>query len=121
MQKVGQIWLQFNTLIPAIFLKAVEGMGKLTAEEKVRWGAMLLMAFRRLEVAFLQLKHGATTHDLIPGLERSLLLMLATKGGSEWWKSAKQVFNDKFVNHIEESLRFSEYVDPKPVQFNIGE
>jgi len=46
--------------------------------------------------------------------------MLATKGGSEWWQSAKPVFNEKFVNHIEESLRSSEYVDARPVQFNIG-
>ena len=87
-----------------LIVKATDGIGNLTPEEKVRYNFIFLMTFRRLESVFVQGRLGSLEPGLTEGFERSVIGTIARGPGQEWWKTAKPAFSVGFVAYVDEKL-----------------
>jgi hypothetical protein len=65
---------------------------------------VFIMVFRRLESVHVQRRLGSLSEELTEGFERSCFSTLLSKGGAEWWESAKPAFNASFVAHVDDRL-----------------
>ena len=90
--------------ISALLLKAQGGLGSLTAEERARFGFVMVMAFRRIETVFVQRSLGFIDARLTEGFERSAISSIATGGAREWWDSSKGAFSVDFASWMDEQL-----------------
>ena len=75
-----------------------------TPAEKVRVQGVFVMSMRRLESVFVQSELQSLDAELARGFETSLLPLLTTKEGIEWWESAQSTFHNQFVNHVNKEL-----------------
>lgn len=90
--------------LSAIFIK---GMGKpelLTGEERLRLSSIYVSSFRKLESVYVQHELGSLDMALTKGFEYSILKLLDTKYGREWWNTAKDTFYKPFVEHVNSKL-----------------
>ena len=90
--------------VSALLLKTQDGLGELTAEERVRVGFVLAMAVRRIETVFVQRSLGFIEARLTEGFERSAVSGFATGGAREWWEATKQAFSDDFASWFDQQL-----------------
>jgi hypothetical protein len=88
--------------ISALLLQAQDGLGELTAEERVRLGFVMTMAVRRIETVFVQRSLGFIDARLTEGFERSAVSGFATGGAREWWEASKRAFSDDFASWIDQ-------------------
>lgn len=86
--------------VAALMIKGIGGLGSLTPEERVRFQSMLVATFRRMESVHVQAQLGSIDPELARGFERSMLSILHSPGGAEWWATAKLTFHDSFVAHV---------------------
>ena len=84
-----------------IFAKSTSEPSSLSADERLKVQAMYLANFRRLESVFVQTELGSIDREFVAGAELSLLSLINTPFGSEWWESAKPIFYPPFVSYIE--------------------
>jgi hypothetical protein len=87
-----------------LMVKGSDGLALLTSEEQVRFNFLCVMAFRRFEAVFTQRSLGNVEAELTAGFERSLLSIVASGGGAEWWETGKPAFNTQFVEFVDRKL-----------------
>jgi hypothetical protein len=87
-----------------LVIKAADGLGNLTPEERVRFNLMLMMTFRRLESVFVQGRLGSIEPGLTAGFEQSVIGTIASGAAAEWWDNAKPAFSASFVAYVDKRL-----------------
>ena len=85
-------------------VKGIAGSTDLSPDDRFRFQGVLVMSFRRLEAVFVQHELGSIDSELADGFERSLLPLLATPVGIDWWKTARETFHRSFVDHVEQLM-----------------
>jgi hypothetical protein len=80
-----------------LILKAQAGLDALNEEERIRFGAMIMSSFRRVEAVYIHQTLGAIEPKYAEGFKRSSLSALAHRGVSEWWDTAQDAFTEDFV------------------------
>jgi len=90
--------------VAPLFIKAQAGLDALTAVERVRFGFLMMMAFRRVETVVVQRHLGAIDPDLTHGFERSALSSLRAPGTRQWWETARGGFSDLFATWVDQQL-----------------
>lgn len=90
--------------VAKLLVKGIAGLGGLDPEERIRFQSILVMSFRRMESVYVQTQIGSIDADLTRGFEISLLSILQSRGGAEWWESAKVTFNKSFSAYVDSWL-----------------
>ena len=90
--------------IPPLLIKAQDGLDALTTVERVRFGFLMMMAFRRVEAVVVQRHLGAIDQELTLGFERSAMSALRSPGARQWWVTAKGGFSDVFAAWVDQQL-----------------
>jgi len=90
--------------IAPLFIKAQAGLDALTSAERVRFGFLMMMAFRRVETVVVQRHLGAIDPELTHGFERSAMSALRSPGTRQWWDTAKGGFSDLFSTWVDHQL-----------------
>ena len=90
--------------IAPLLIKAQAGLDGLTAAERVRFGFLMMMAFRRVETVVVQRHLGAIDPDLTHGFERSAMSALRSPGTRQWWDTSKGGFSDLFSAWVDQKL-----------------
>ncbi|MEE8079677.1 MAG: hypothetical protein V3T18_11820 [Pseudomonadales bacterium] len=103
--------------ISALLVTAQDGLGELTAEERARFGYVMVMAFRRIEMVFVQRSLGFIDARLTEGFERSAISTFASSGAREWWEASKRAFSDDFSSWIDQQLATNTI---KPIHAGLG-
>jgi hypothetical protein len=103
--------------ISALLVKAQDGLGELTAEERARYGYVMTMAFRRIETVFVQRSLGFIDARLTEGFERSAISGFASGGARQWWEATKTAFSDDFASWFDEQLATNPL---KPIHAGLG-
>ena len=87
-----------------LLIKAQAGLDSLSASERVRFGFLMMMAFRRIETVVVQRHLGAIDPELTDGFERSALSALRSPGARQWWETAKSGFSRLFSTWVDARL-----------------
>jgi hypothetical protein len=90
--------------VAPLFIKAQGGLDALSAAERVRFGFLMMMAYRRVETVVVQRHFGAIDAELTRGFERSAMSALRSPGTRQWWETAKGGFSDLFSAWIDQQL-----------------
>ena len=90
--------------VPALFLKAQDGLQALDPEERAQFSFLCLMAQRRIESVFVQESLGAVPPNLAEGFKRSVLSAFNNGGYREWWETGKQAFSTEYVDWVDREL-----------------
>jgi len=90
--------------VAPLFIKAQAGLDALSATERVRFGFLMMMAFRRVETVVVQRHLGAIDPELTLGFERSAMSALRAPGTRQWWETAKGGFSDLFATWVDQQL-----------------
>lgn len=98
----------------AIFAKGMNEPDALTMDERLKNQAMYLAMFRRLESVFVQTELGSIDREFVLGPELSLLSIINSQFGREWWESAKPIFYKPFVTHVENQLAVIQIPEEHP-------
>ena len=120
--ELGQnVQLLLNTPDMAmIYTKGLSEPDTLTANERLKIQALYLAMFRRLESVFVQTELGSIDREFVAGAELSLLTLIGTQFGREWWESAKPIFYKPFVEHVEKQLVSIQVPMQHPVHPTVG-
>ena len=84
--------------------RLLSGASDFTPAELIRLQGMFVMSMRRLEAVFVQTELQSIDNVMAQGFENSLLPMLLTNVGSEWWQSAQPAFHQAFVERVNQVL-----------------
>jgi len=95
--------------LASILVKTADGIGRLSAEECIRFHFWMLVAVRRFEAIYVQGVYGSIDQVRIEGFERSIISLLATGGAAEWWQSTKNAFSSDFVAYADERLASDDF------------
>jgi hypothetical protein len=90
--------------VAPLFIKAQAGLDALSAAERVRFGFLMMMAFRRVETVVVQRHLGEIDPELTVGFERSAMSALRSPGTRQWWETAKGGFSDLFSAWVDRQL-----------------
>jgi len=93
-----------NPDLSVVLVKGGESLAALSPDERLRFSFFMLMTFRRLESLFVQRSHGFIAPELTEGFERSVVSVIASGGGAEWWSSAKPALSADFVVYVDQLL-----------------
>jgi hypothetical protein len=99
--------MEVLSMIPdaaTLMLLAQEGLENLTAEQRIKFGHISMMCFRRIETVFVQESMGFVDSRLTQGFRRSALSALLNQGMREWWEQSKGAFSDEFAAWVDEEL-----------------
>ena len=83
--------------VAELILKAQSGLDALADEERIRFGAMMMSTFRRMEAVYIHESLGALEPRFAEGFKHSSLSALAHTGISEWWGTAQSAFTKDFT------------------------
>ncbi|MEP4484806.1 MAG: hypothetical protein ABJ013_04180 [Halioglobus sp.] len=100
--------LSTNADLAAIMVKGFPNPDCLSAEERLRLSSVLVASFRRMESVYVQNTLGSIDDDLQAGFELSILTLLTTPFGAQWWRDAKVTFYKPFVAHLDKRVEHSE-------------
>jgi hypothetical protein len=100
-----------------LLLKAQSGLDKLSADERARFGFLMMMASRRVETVVVQRHLGFIDPELTAGFERSALSTLAYGGARQWWELSKGAFSDVFSSWVDARLASN---PPAPMHAGLG-
>ena len=87
--------------IAGIYARSTSDPSSLSSEERIKVQAMFMANLRRLESTFVQAELGSIDRAFIEGPERSLIALISTPFGREWWNAAKPFFYPPFVAQVE--------------------
>jgi len=90
--------------LSAIIIKGISNPTELTAKERLRLSSVYVSSFRKLESVYVQNKLGSIEPELTKGFELSILRLLDTEYGREWWAAAKETFHTPFAEHVTSQL-----------------
>jgi hypothetical protein len=91
-----------------LIVKSQVGIGALNAEEQIRFTAMTMSSFRRIEAVYIQERLGSIESRFTAGFKRSSLSALAHKGMYEWWSASQEAFTDEFVLWVNSQIAAGE-------------
>jgi hypothetical protein len=94
--------------VAAILVNGTNDPASLSAEERLRYSSILVVSFRRLESIYVQHTLGSIDKELKEGFEISIMALLQTPFGKQWWKTAKLAFYEPFTNHVDRRLASGE-------------
>jgi len=100
-----------------LLIKAQSGLDELSPADRVRFGFIMVMAFRRVETVVVQRHLGFIDPELTEGFERSALSVLASKGARQWWDGSKGAFSNLFSAWVDEKIASS---PPRPMHAGLG-
>jgi len=100
-----------------LLIKAQSGLDDFSAAERARFGFLMMMAYRRVEMVVVQRHLGFIDPDLIEGFERSALSVLNSKGARKWWETSKSAFSDLFSSWVDEKVASNQ---PRPIHSGFG-
>ena len=100
-----------------LLIKAESGLDEFSAAERARFGFLMMMAFRRVEMVVVQRHLGFIDSYLIEGFERSALSTLSSKGARKWWEASKSAFSDLFSTWVDEKVTSNL---PRPIHTGFG-
>lgn len=106
-----------NPDLAPLLIKAQSGLDGLTADERARFGFLLMMAYRRVEAVVVQRHLGFVNPELTQGFERSALSALGSRGARQWWEGSKGAFSDIFSIWVDAGLAAN---PPKPIHAGLG-
>ena len=95
--------------LSVVLVKGAENLAHLSPDERLRFSFFLLMTFRRLESIFIQRRLGFIAPELTEGFERSVISVIASGGGAEWWDSAKPALSADFVAYVDQALESAKF------------
>ena len=87
-----------------IVVKASDGLGDLSPEERIRFHFWMMVALRRFEAIYVQGIYRSIDQIRIEGFERSILTLISSYVSAEWCNSSKTAFISDFVKYTGESL-----------------
>jgi hypothetical protein len=90
--------------LPPLIIKAQSGLDALSADERARFGFLMMMALRRVETVVVQRHLGFIEPELTAGFERSALSVLGSKGVRQWWDTSKGAFSTLFSAWVDKNL-----------------
>ena len=67
-----------------------------------------------MESVFVQNRLGSIDDDLKEGFETSMVTLLGTPFGSEWWEKAKVTFYEPFVTHLDDRVVSGDFPSRHP-------
>ena len=111
-----EVFATHSDLAP-LLIKAQSGLDGLSADERARFGFLLMMAYRRVETVVVQRHLGFIDPGLTEGFERSALSGLGTKGARQWWEASKGAFSNLFSTWVDERLASN---PPRPIHAGLG-
>ena len=94
----------YHAEVADVLAKGFSGLGALIPGERIRFQAVLVMSFRRMEAVYVQAEIGSIDRELTRGFERSMFSMLYGPGAAEWWETAKVTFTSSFSDHVDSWL-----------------
>ncbi len=97
-----------------VLAKGADSLDALSPDERLRHSFFFLMTFRRLESVYIQRQLGFIDPELTGGFERSVLSVISSGGGAEWWRSAKPAFSPAFVEYVDRRLESDEFARVHP-------
>jgi len=100
-----------------LLIKAQSGLDELSASERARFGFLMMMAFRRVEMVVVQSHFGFIDQDLVEGFQRSALSALGSKGARIWWEGSRSAFSDLFSTWVDEKIAANL---PRPIHTGFG-
>ncbi len=100
-----------------LILKAQAGLDALNEEERIRFGALIMSCFRRIEAVHIHQSMGTIEARYTEGFRRSSLSSLAHTGISEWWDTAQDAFTEDFVFWVNSQIEAGEI---KAVHLGMG-
>jgi len=95
--------------LSAVLVKGAEDLASLSPDERLRFSFFHLMTFRRLESVFIQRRLGFIAPELTEGFERSVISVISSGGGAQWWKSAKPALSADFAAYIDQKLESEKF------------
>ena len=93
--------LVYDQEVAALTVRGSAHLEELDEVDRVRFYAILIMSFRRMEAVYIHSQLGSIAPDLTRGFELSMLTNLQSPGGAAWWDSAKVTFSREFVDHVD--------------------
>jgi hypothetical protein len=111
-----EVWATHPNVAP-LLLRAEGGLDGLSPEDRVRFGFLMMMAFRRAETIIVQRHLGLIGHSLTEGFERSALSVLHSMGARQWWDVSKGAFSGLFSTWVDEKLASNL---PQPIHAGLG-
>jgi hypothetical protein len=97
-----------------ILLKSNSEPERLTPAESLRVNAIYVSTFRRLESVYVQYMLGTMEQENKRGFEQSMIPMLQSPYGEQWWNQAKVAFYEPYVRHIDEEIASGKYSRRSP-------
>lgn len=111
-----EVWGTHPDVAP-LLLRAEAGLDGLSPDDRVRFGFLMMMAFRRAETIIVQRHLGLIDGSLTEGFERSALSVLHSRGARQWWGASRNAFSGLFAAWVDEHLSSSL---PQPIHAGLG-
>lgn len=110
-----------NGEMAELFIKSSAEPGSLTPAEILRVNAAYVSTFRRLESVFVQYTLGTMEEENKRGFEASMIPLLLSPYGKEWWGEAKISFYEPYARHIDKEIASGKFSQTSPsMQFGIS-
>ena len=87
-----------------VYLEGLNGLEKLSAEDRQRFGAFMLAFIRRVENLVYQTEQGLLDPDSWEGLREALRRIFARPGAVAWWHQSRHAFNRPLQNFVDHEL-----------------
>ena len=87
-----------------IYLEGLNGLEKLNAEDRQRFGTFMLAFLRRVENLVYQTEQGLLDPDSWEGLREALRRIFARPGAVAWWEQSRHAFNRPLQNFVDHEL-----------------
>jgi len=87
-----------------VYLEGLNGLEKLSAEDRQRFGAFMLAFIRRVENLVYQTEQGLLDPDSWEGLREALRRIFARPGAVAWWEQSRHAFNRPLQNFVDHEL-----------------
>ena len=87
-----------------VVARGLDGVEKLTVEEKIAFMSVMSSISRTLESFYFQIDEGALDRRLFEGWFVQYLDLLANKGAQEFWKLRKHQYTSEFAEYLDNRM-----------------
>ena len=97
----GTLNSEASTRIPQLWLRATEGMNKLSEPEMAQFGFFVLSYLKQFEQAYIQYRSGNLSQASWEAIDWQFrATVLSSKGVQDYWESRQGVFNTMFQEYV---------------------
>ena len=108
-----------NGEVAEIVLRSSSEPESLTPVERLRLNSVFVSTFRRLESVYVQYTLGTMEQENKRGFEESMIPLLQSSYGKEWWNEAKKSFYEPHVRYIDEEIASGRF-SPRSPSMQVG-